>query len=508
MKRYLVVTSCTLLTAFAAMACEPDPAGIVTQDAQPDTPKDTGVDSKADSAGPDTATLDTGPPDTSLPDTALADIAKPDTSLPDTSLPDLEDTGSDGGQCLVDNEECVGNVDCCSGICTASEFAYGGGQCISPLIDGSYCEADNWCKSNSCVDSQCVSSSCAAAGDVCYTNDTCCTGKCSVGAGSLDPGACIVPVADGQACTDNNYCISNFCDGGVCATASCQAADEVCDVAADCCSGLCSNNGYAGSYCVPAQPDGYACQGPEYCASNVCDNGICGAGQQCLVEGSTCGDGCCEGLYCPSSLSGIQKCSAKEVDGSYCLQHFWCTSGQCHNSQCQPATCAAMTDSCDSDAECCSGVCSGGVCWVPVGSEQSCSEDKQCKSENCSAGSCGPAAVTFADIYNDVLIPNGCASGYCHGAPKASGFVGIEFTTQASAFSSLVYNDANIQDCGMSRYVVPHNADVSILWHRARPASMDGGDPCFEKKMPLGSMGLDSIGAAMVESWINSGAKM
>lgn len=512
-QRYFVTTSCMLMTALAVTACDPEPAPVVTQDAVADT-KDDPDTFKSDTNQPDTSKPDTNQPDTSKPDTAVPDTSVPDTSVPDTAVPDTNqpdgDIGPDGPLCAADSSACQLSEECCSGICTFSLGNYGDGQCISPLIDGSYCEADNWCQSNSCVDSQCASSSCTAEGAVCYTNDTCCTGKCSVGAASLDPGTCIVPVANGQSCINNNYCVSNFCDDGVCGASTCSAADEACNTSDDCCSGLCSNASYFGSLCVAPQPDGYSCQGPEFCAGGVCDNGICGSGQQCLVEGSPCDFQCCDGLYCPSSFSNFKadKCSAKEADGSYCVDNSWCVSGQCHNSQCKPATCTVATETCGSDADCCSGLCHDGACGVVVGTGMACSENKQCASDNCSAGTCGPAAVTFTDVYNDVLIPNGCTSSYCHGTGAASTGVGLDFATEAAAFSSLLYNVANIEGCGMSRYVVPHNADVSIMWHRARPAAMDGADPCFEKKMPLNSMGLEPAAAAIVEAWINSGATM
>lgn len=115
----------------------------------------------------------------------------------------------------------------------------------------------------------------------------------------------------------------------------------------------------------------------------------------------------------------------------------------------------------------------------------------------------GTAAVSFTDVFEQVILPNGCNSGYCHG----DGFGGLELTDEATSYANLVEVQASAPLCGQSVLVVPGAPDESVLWYRVRPTALDAGDTCAEaSKMPKGSMGVSDSQAELVEKWIAGGA--
>ena len=113
----------------------------------------------------------------------------------------------------------------------------------------------------------------------------------------------------------------------------------------------------------------------------------------------------------------------------------------------------------------------------------------------------GVAAPTFAEIYESVLMPNNCLSGYCH-----DGMAGeLVMTDEATAYANLVEVAATEVSCGLDVRVVPGAPEESVLWRRIRPAALDAGDMCAAK-MPQGSMGLEDVDAQLVYDWIAAGA--
>lgn len=113
----------------------------------------------------------------------------------------------------------------------------------------------------------------------------------------------------------------------------------------------------------------------------------------------------------------------------------------------------------------------------------------------------GPAEVSFTDVFEQVIMTNGCQAGYCHGG----GAGGLEMTDEATTYANLVEVAATMPSCGQSLRVSPGSLDESILWYRVRPAALDAGMPCAPK-MPQGSMGLSEAQAQLVSDWISGGA--
>lgn len=116
-------------------------------------------------------------------------------------------------------------------------------------------------------------------------------------------------------------------------------------------------------------------------------------------------------------------------------------------------------------------------------------------------GETGAAVVRFSDVYEQVILPNSCNSGYCHG----DGAGGLEMTDEATSYANLVDVSAVKAACGQSMRVVPGSLEASILWYRVRPAALDGGPACAPKMKP-GSMGLTEAEAQLVSDWIVGGA--
>ena len=78
-------------------------------------------------------------------------------------------------------------------------------------------------------------------------------------------------------------------------------------------------------------------------------------------------------------------------------------------------------------------------------------------------------------------------------------------TDQATSYKSLT-GVAKVQACGATQRVVPGKPELSMLWLRVRPSSLDGGKACAPK-MPKGGEELSAELAELVKAWIADGAK-
>lgn len=113
----------------------------------------------------------------------------------------------------------------------------------------------------------------------------------------------------------------------------------------------------------------------------------------------------------------------------------------------------------------------------------------------------GTAGPSFTEVYETVIVGQGCTAGYCHGGMAG----GLELTDEATSYANLVEVEATMAACGLTQRVVPGAPEQSILWMRVRPAAEDMGMACAPK-MPQGSMGLAEADATLVKEWIAGGA--
>ena len=126
---------------------------------------------------------------------------------------------------------------------------------------------------------------------------------------------------NGDKCTQNSDCASNYCESGKCAPA--KAADgSKCKVDSDCVSNLCQQE-----TCVAQKndkrDDGQECESNDDCKSNKCDETT----HKCVAAESE-----------------------KKADGADCAAHDECNSSICHQGKCGlPSTCSV------SDEDYCAG---------------------------------------------------------------------------------------------------------------------------------------------------------
>lgn len=106
----------------------------------------------------------------------------------------------------------------------------------------------------------------------------------------------------------------------------------------------------------------------------------------------------------------------------------------------------------------------------------------------------GPAAPTFGDVWTQVLVAEGCSGQYCHG--------GL-WPNQDAAYKHLTTATVKTPKCASSSYVVPGDANKSLLWLKIDPAAKHG----CGNKMPTGKPGVSAASSQLVKDWIAAGAK-
>ena len=156
---------------------------------------------------------------------------------------------------------------------------------------------------------------------------------------------------NGDKCTQNSDCASNYCESGKCAPA--KAADgSKCKVDSDCVSNLCQQE-----TCVAQKndkrDDGQECESNDDCKSNKCDETT----HKCVAaesEKKADGADCTAADECKSNKCEAGKCVAdtteKKADGADCAAHDECNSSICHQGKCGlPSTCSV------SDEDYCAG---------------------------------------------------------------------------------------------------------------------------------------------------------
>jgi hypothetical protein len=103
----------------------------------------------------------------------------------------------------------------------------------------------------------------------------------------------------------------------------------------------------------------------------------------------------------------------------------------------------------------------------------------------------------FAEVYTNVLEPNGCVTSYCHwliGGPPAAG-------PEHNAYVKLVGVASTEQGCGGMTLVAPGDPDHSLLYLKL---SMD--QPPCGSRMPSGQNPLAAAEVDLVRAWIAGGA--
>ncbi|MCB9525421.1 MAG: hypothetical protein H6702_18875 [Myxococcales bacterium] len=256
-----------------------------------------------------------------------------------------------------------------NGDCPAGDFCFTPvgrpNECITPRPNGSACEVNAMCQSNTCIEGECRRA-CNRDAD-CPASDWCHVGGCKPKlANSLacvedrvcQSGICdltCVACIRGEGCAANQYCDlpgendcrakkangqacsgAFECTGGACIDGRCRTD---CNRDADCPAGdFCHVGG-----CVDKLANGAACVENRVCESNVCDvacvdcvnDGQCGAGEVCV-------------------LVGVNSCERPRANGAACSRDVEC-AGWCDVGTCKATVGAEVA--CSRNAVCTSGVC-------------------------------------------------------------------------------------------------------------------------------------------------------
>ena len=357
-----------------------------------------------------------------------------------TSDDSCEPGGCVGGAPIVCDDElsCNGQETC--------EAAKG---CVDGLptvcSDGDPCTADECDEQDGCVHPPGGDGKSCDDGDPCTTDDTCSAGQCAgdddaeclcdCGDVQANLGVCeaveclapayecvVVPVDDGQECSDGDACTtSDQCSGGDCVGDPLLCDDKI-ECTADSCDAMtgCTFQPLNGTAC----DDGQACTGEGTCAEGVCTAPPldCDDNNACTLD--TCGSGGCQNL----ELSGKdcddgEPCTVNdECVGSACLgtddpcdDADPCTVDSCApgvGCQHQPATGVACSDG---DSCTIGDQCNGGVC---AGTPMQCTDSNVCTTGQCLAGSCLFTPVANAcDDESACTTQDACVNGACQGGP-------------------------------------------------------------------------------------------
>jgi len=157
-----------------------------------------------------------------------------------------------------------------------------------PQSYGGTCSSNDRCQSGYCVSNKCRD--CPTSGQ---------TTGCTSGQFCLNSGStvfqCISKRNNGGSCSNNNFCQSGVCTGGVCKGGN---------------GGTCSSN--------------------NGCQSGYCVSGRC---RECPTSGQT--TGCASGQFCLTSGSSVLQCTSKRNNGSTCSNNNYCNSSVCVSGKCR-----------------------------------------------------------------------------------------------------------------------------------------------------------------------------
>lgn len=298
----------------------------------------------------------------------------------------------------------------------------------------------------------------------------------------------------------------------------CLLETENCGTEVDlCCEGsYCDEGPYTpeSGRCRAQRPDGERCGLSFQCQSGVCNStGRCGP-ESCVRNGESClEEGCCAGAFCEQNayVPSFQHCVPKRADGEFCSWHGECVSAQCTDGVCGAPACAEAGTSCFGfEAGCCADTFCNlpadsygpGVCAARLPQGSPCEVGDQCASDNCQENRCAALApvgsVSFSRIYHEVLVPNGCTGGYCHGG----GAGGLWFSSLEGAYRALVNTAAAGPGCSAIPRVRPGQLSASLIWAKVAPGV---AAPCGEKMPPTrGALSAGSL--VLLEAWILAGA--
>ena len=110
-------------------------------------------------------------------------------------------------------------------------------------------------------------------------------------------------------------------------------------------------------------------------------------------------------------------------------------------------------------------------------------------------------AGTAQQLYDTVLIPNGCAAGGCHG--PGAGAQLFQFTNGAE-FKQATVNRPSLQVQGFNR-ITPGDPNASYLVYKIWNQHQDAGFDGIGERMPQGGLPMSDADTCRVVEWIRAG---
>ncbi len=311
-------------------------------------------------------------------------------------LPNGDWPCTNNAQCLSGYCDAVRGVCCDAGSCCRGDADCQGYKCTeefscapicngdnSLCADGYFCEGDNCLPKQSnggvCItDEDCISDHCDENSGICCTEGACCLASSDCDSGNpCSEGFCnaafsctFVSKADGESCSDGNFCNGQErCSLGVCGSGTPPCAES----GNPCLDVVCSEE-QKKCLDIPANP-GQLCSEPLFCIGDVqmrcTDTGICedpktgtppcsglsenGCAElvcneverKCdetpLRDGTVCGEDLCEGEFECESGQCVMVEPPPCIDGNLCTEDFCEESGgevSCENVYAAPRTAA------------------------------------------------------------------------------------------------------------------------------------------------------------------------
>jgi VCBS repeat protein len=334
---------------------------------------------------------------------------------------------------------------CEDGVCEEDQ-----GACNSrPKADGTACDDGLYCS----VGDQCATGTCSGGGSRdCADQDSCTADACDEDSNSCTHTLVPIPGAEGLSVDDScTNTIDDDCDALTdiddpdCIECT---LDGECDDGNACTTDTCTD-GVCGSLPVL---DGTACDDGQYCSENdQCSTGMCGGTlRDCSLVADQCNDGTCDevnDLCTPQPLADGTVCD----DGLYCTVSVQCSGGVCGGS---PRDCVdsdpCTVDACDeAGGQCTNTIVENPGAEGPPGqsncnngqdddcdgltdyledpncydcqNDVDCNDNNPCSTDTCSLGVCQNPAVADGTGCSDGLyctVADECTSGACAGSAR------------------------------------------------------------------------------------------
>ena len=114
----------------------------------------------------------------------------------------------------------------------------------------------------------------------------------------------------------------------------------------------------------------------------------------------------------------------------------------------------------------------------------------------------GLEPISFAKVFDEILVPKGCTGGYCHAGHAG----GLLMDTMETAYENLINQAVSTETpCQATVRVVPGEPASSMLWVRVAPDAED----CLtepQKMPPFDDKGLSGDELQLIHDWILTGA--